>query len=141
MIDTVVETLPGLGDSTSQLWVLVKLRKYSLSVQTTNPMEFLLNQGPFSTLNFVFLRKMFRLSIALKNNAKHLSHYKGKSELKVPSQIYIYKTPARKCLNIAWSQQEGGGRLTAGVRRERTPHIDKAGRGQTPTIDVSTPLL
>ena len=54
---------------------------------------------------------------------------------------YIYKTPARKCLNIAWSQQEGGGRLTAGVRRERTPHIDKAGRGQTPTIDVSTPLL
>ena len=84
MIDTVVETLPGLGDSTSQLWVLVKLRKYSLSMQTTKPMEFLLNQGPFSTLYFVFLCKMFKLSIALKNNAKHLSHYKEKSELFVP---------------------------------------------------------
>ena len=53
----------------------------------------------------------------------------------------VYIKDSSKEMNIAWSQQEGGGRLTAGIRRERAPHIDKAGRGQTPTIDVSTPLL
>ena len=76
MIDTVVETLTGLGDSTSQLRVLVKLRKYSLSMQTTKPMEFFLVR--------VHFHKIFRLSIALKNNVLDLSHYKGKSELFVP---------------------------------------------------------